>query len=131
MHPSPRIFVDVCPDSTPGKRAAVIGDGEPTLRIEIDQDPAGVRLMAHGDIDLHTAPTLSQHLTEAAALGVRRIALDCSAVDFVDSAGLRALLVAHSDLRANDVKLVVVRPSPMVARVLEITRLDDALGVEV
>ena len=69
-----------------------------------------------------------QEVFHAAASG-RPVVLDLSAVTFMDSSGLRALLQwASSDDRG---PVVIQDPSPQVRRLLEITIPDGMPGLEV
>lgn len=54
-------------------------------------------LTAAGEIDVSTAPRLATALTEAAALAQPGdpLVLDLTAVEFLDSTGISALIVAH------------------------------------
>jgi anti-sigma B factor antagonist len=61
--------------------------------------------------------------------GVRSLVLDMGAVEFIDSAGLGALLASHDRLRAVGIRFVLTRPSPAVARILHLTGARDTLRV--
>jgi anti-sigma B factor antagonist len=82
-----------------------------------------------GEVDLVTASDLRQALGEALLISPRLV-VDVGAVTFIDSTGLSALADAHR--RAHDAggALIVRHPSPMLKRLLEITRLDTLLTVE-
>jgi stage II sporulation protein AA (anti-sigma F factor antagonist) len=58
----------------------------------------------------------------------REVVLDCSALTFLDSSGIRAILMLASRTPAS----VVIRcPTPAVQKVLEIAGVDEATGVKV
>lgn len=85
--------------------------GSPTVvRVNGELDLAGVpRLLStleplHGDVDV-----------------------DCSGLDFIDAAGLGALVRAHKACAARGSRLAVVDPSPAVVRLLRLVRLDTVL----
>ena len=82
--------------------------------------PAGAR------VDLLVAGEFRTTLLELIGRGARRLVVDMSAVDFVDSSGLGALVSALKALKVlggdGDVRLANVRPS--VVALLEIIRLD-------
>lgn len=79
-----------------------------------------------GEIDAHTAP----EITEAVARSDHRsLEIDLSRVEFVDSSGLRALIEAHQTFEANGGSLTLVRPSPIVARLFDISGVGDYLNV--
>jgi anti-anti-sigma factor len=74
----------------------------------------------------------SDHLLDRTSEEARQspFTLDMSGVGFLDSAGLRALLTAASRLVAEGWGPLRVRPSPAVARLFEIARVDTAPGIE-
>ena len=84
---------------------------------------------AVGEIDMATAPQL------AAALGAvsdraTRVVVDLSAVSFLDSSGLSALVQARRELAGREVSFRTVSPKDQVLRrVFEITQLTKELGV--
>jgi anti-sigma B factor antagonist len=98
------------------------------LEVDVEGVPPELRLVARGELDLHTAPVLQDALRAAATPGTERIVVDCQGVEFVDSAGLRALLVARNELAASGVRVVLAEPSPALERVLEMTNLRASLS---
>jgi anti-anti-sigma factor len=81
------------------------------------------RLDANGGISLQK---------QFAAIDAKRYGcwlIDMSLVDFVDSAGLVALVTGLKMARRSHCKLAICNPTPAVRLILEITRLDQALEV--
>jgi anti-sigma B factor antagonist len=64
------------------------------------------------------------------AKGKNRIAMNLSAVDFVDSAGLGELVRTHASVRNHGGQLKLVNPSKNVYDLLRITKLDRVLEIE-
>ena len=60
--------------------------------------------------------------------GQRDVVLDCSALTFLDSSGIRAILTFASQLPGG---VVIRRATPTVRKVLEIAGVDEAMGVKV
>ncbi|WP_033216380.1 STAS domain-containing protein [Kitasatospora phosalacinea] len=87
--------------------------------------PALVR--AGGEIDLDTAPGVGRELARALAAHPE-VVLDLSAVTFMDCAGLRVLLGARALADRNGARLALRGVGPPVARLLELTGLDDSLA---
>src|SRR5262245_56788122 len=88
----------------------------------------GVLLMkVDGRVDGYWADHLDAALRDAIAEGHHRIALDCSKVSFLSSAGIGVLVKHHQQLGRISGGFRVVAPSPAVATVLRITRLADVL----
>jgi anti-anti-sigma factor len=82
-----------------------------------------------GELDLSTAPILTEAMADSVALG-GSIVLDIGALTFVDSTGVHAIMDAARSLGANGC-LLIHSPQPIVARVLELVRLNDAPNVHV
>jgi anti-anti-sigma factor len=96
-------------------------DGE-TFMVGVDtSSPAVLRL--HGELDLAGVPRLLAALASLEG----DVELDCSGVDFIDAAGLGAFVRAHEDCAARGAQLVVVDPSPVVVRLLQVVELDTVL----
>ena len=93
-------------------------------------DAGVLHLKVDGRIDGYWADHLDAALSEAIGEGHHRIAVDCSAVGFLSSAGIGVLVKHHKQLARIKGGLHVVRPSPAVATVLRITRLADVLIAE-
>ena len=64
---------------------------------------------------------LSAAFERLRAGGSRRLILDLSGLEFMDSSGLRCILDHDAELRQKGVKLVLVPGPPAVQRVFEIT----------
>ncbi|HTJ71762.1 MAG TPA: STAS domain-containing protein [Actinospica sp.] len=93
-----------------------------TTRTE-DRDGIAV-LLVSGEVDLAGSARLSAALGAALAPGAPLV-VDLSGVDFLDSAGLRALALAERTAADLGGRLLIV-PSPAAMRVFEITGLAAA-----
>ncbi|HEX6387866.1 MAG TPA: STAS domain-containing protein [Solirubrobacteraceae bacterium] len=78
-----------------------------------------------GELDLDGAPKLEAALREAEAGDASSIVVDLGALDFIDSTGLRMLVMAAE--RSNEGRLSLLRGPKQVHRVFEITDLVDRL----
>ena len=83
------------------------------------------RIVASGDIDLHTAPRLTEAIEALIADGALLIALDASEIEFLDSSGLRVIVNCANKLSSAGGRLLIEGMSGAVQRVLEITGLID------
>ena len=83
--------------------------------------PAVVRLM--GELDLAGVPELRSALAGLDG----DVELDCSGLDFIDGAGLCAVLEGIEACRGRGAVLALVNPSPAVDRLLHIVELDAVL----
>jgi anti-sigma B factor antagonist len=97
-----------------------------TLSVEItfEGDRTAVVRVA-GEIDCATSDRVTQASDEAVRDGATRLIFDMSAVTFMDSSGIAALIATRS---LADVTLR--KPSPAVARLIETTGLTDTFVVE-
>ena len=86
-------------------------------------------LSVGGDLDVVGAPDLRQAVVTAVADGCRRLILDISDLDFVDSFGLGAVVGALKRLRQRGGELALVCPSRRVRRVFEICDLDRIIAL--
>ena len=82
-----------------------------------------------GRLDMNSAGTLEQELEAVIEGGQRRLAIDMDGLDYLSSAGLRALLVAARKLQAVDGKLVLVGLRGTVKDVLELAGLANVFPV--
>lgn len=79
-----------------------------------------------GEIDAHTAPTLAAAIADC---DQDTVVVDMSAVEFVDSSGLRVLIEAHQTADEAGRSFQLSNPSSTVSRLLEISGVSDYLDV--
>jgi anti-sigma B factor antagonist len=85
-----------------------------------------VRLVGEADA---TTQALADVLIAEAAKKPRVLLVDASELTFIDSAALHVLVQAGRKLSANGGRLALVSPGPQVARVLQLTGLDQIIPV--
>lgn len=98
------------------------------LTVDIEQDGDGLKASVAGDLDHGSAPSLRVKLDEAVTEGVRKIELDLAGVTFIDSAALQVFVAMHDEMRGRGGALVVTNASPLVTRILDVTRLGSLFG---
>ena len=87
----------------------------------------GARIVVEGDVDIATVPRLQRALDRALASGPGRVLIDLSAVEFVDSSGLRFLLHTNQLAQRSDWSLAVARPGKSAMKAFELTGADTWL----
>jgi anti-sigma B factor antagonist len=98
--------------------------------VEAHRGGGDLLITVSGDVDLQTAPAIEDRMVDLiAAEGVGEIVLDLSKVEFFDSAGVRALVVARREAETRHRPLTVSAVSPRCRRVLEISGLDQLFGL--
>jgi anti-sigma B factor antagonist len=83
-----------------------------------------VALQLVGDVDLHTAPQLREHLTRVIDRGATLVVVDLDEVTFIDSTTLGVLLGAGKRLRPRGGQLRIAVSVPSIRKIFEITLLD-------
>lgn len=84
----------------------------------------------HGEIDIHYAPQLDACLQEAMKAAPSEIVVDMAALRFIDSSGLKALVLAAKVLGENGGRVVITNPPKIALRVLEISGLAGMFRIQ-
>jgi anti-sigma B factor antagonist len=87
-----------------------------------------VRLVGEADV---TTQALAEVLDAEAAKKPRLLLVDISGLTFIDSAALHDILRAHRKLRADGCLLALAGPSRAVARILQLSAIDQVIPVRV
>jgi anti-anti-sigma factor len=88
-----------------------------------------VRVRVSGEVDLRTAPELERALVQEIC-AAREVLLDLSGISFIDSSGLRVIVIAARAAQSNGGALALDSRLPAQARrVLEITGLQSLIQV--
>lgn len=103
-------------------------DGE-HLHLQATFDGSTATLQAAGELDIYTSGRLLALTEQLCTADVRSIVVDGSALSFVDSAGLRALVLAHARASTSGIDLRIGNASEALEKVLAMTGLDELLGV--
>jgi anti-anti-sigma factor len=83
-------------------------------------------VVLEGEFDMVNMPEVVARLEEAIAdPAPRTVAIDLSAVTFLDSTLLQALVTARDNAQAVQKPVWLVRPAPVVWRVFQVTLLDE------
>jgi anti-sigma B factor antagonist len=97
--------------------------GSLAVRSEREGDAQIIELI--GELDLDGAPRLEEALRDAEAGDATSIVVDLGALEFIDSTGLRLLVMAAE--RSQGGRFSLLRGPKQVHRVFEITDLVDRL----
>lgn len=83
-----------------------------------------LRIVVVGDLDWEHSLVLQESLQGLSLVGVRSLVLDAARLGFVDSGGLRALIVGHRLAERARVAFVIENPTVALRRLLELTGID-------
>ena len=98
------------------------------MEFDTDVTADGIAVIrSEGRLNMASAPQLRAVVAECAAAGRSRIVVDLSAITFVDSSGLGALIGGLKTARQADGDLRIAAPTEQVATVLGLTNLDRVL----
>lgn len=86
-------------------------------------------LVLEGDLDLLTAPQLTEAASALIDAGARNLIVDARGVEFCDSTGLSVFVRMQNRLREQSGTVVIAGPTPMVRGILEVTALTDVFLV--
>ena len=102
-------------------------DSGPLMQAEFDGGRFLVRLS--GEVDLSNVEGLEAQIEDSIA-DAQAVVIDLTAIEFIDSRGLRLLNRVSASVTARDGTLLVVAPPSCIARsVLDMTGLSEELAV--
>ena len=108
------------------------GTEGPALGMRTSRSGRTTTVSISGELDLATAGELARGLATAvrATPPPERLVLDVAGLDFMDAAGISAVLTAQRALAAGGGVLVLRSPNRLVRRVVKVLELEDVLPVE-
>jgi anti-anti-sigma factor len=107
-----------------------VSDTPPLIECRHEFHGTDVLLVVTGEIDLSTAQQFRRELTDLIAAAHSPAFVDLSAVVFMDSTGLNALMDASRAAEATGVDFVVIAPrGRAVRKVLDVSGVSEHLDV--
>jgi anti-anti-sigma factor len=101
-----------------------------TMKMTVEQrEDAITRITLDGRLDLQGTREIDQKLAHATSTGAMNVVIDLSLVSFIASNGIHSLVTAARAQAARGGRVVLVRPRPMVQRVLEILGIEKVVPV--
>jgi anti-sigma B factor antagonist len=105
-------------------------DGDRMELVVSRQAVDGVPVLAvTGEVDVYSAPALSENLTQLLDEGSNTIVVDLTGVAFLDSTGLGALISARTATDKNGGSLPVVCNQERILKLFTITGLDGVFSI--
>jgi anti-anti-sigma factor len=138
VHRSPRLLVfalDAVPGGGGGLGAPRDGNilpvaGDP-IQLTTQDDGALTRVEVSGELDVASGDALRGAVTEALDAGAQRVVLDLADVEFLDSAGLAAVLDIARTTHGRGREFSVTSPSGSEARlVIDLSGTGPMLGLD-
>jgi anti-sigma B factor antagonist len=97
------------------------------LRIDVKHGPDRIVLHLDGELDMASAPLLQDAIGSAALERTAIVVFDLQQLRFIDSTGLRIILVAHEHAQTRGQEFAVTPGSQQVQRLLSVTGVGDHL----
>ncbi len=99
------------------------------MTITEKKTPISIELVVSGRLDTGTAPELEVKLKEVSK-DTQTLYLNMQDVQYISSAGLRVVLLAHKLMLPSGGKMVIKSPSSFCRQVLSATGMDSILTIE-
>ena len=99
-----------------------------TFAVEVERRADAAVVAIKGDLDIATEAEATSRLAQAMD-GAELLVADLRELAFLDSTGVRVLLSAHLRARERGLRFGIARGEGMVARLLEVTRIDKRFPV--
>jgi anti-sigma B factor antagonist len=93
---------------------------EQQLTVSIRREASGAVIAIDGELDLYGSQRLRAAVAELLTEPVELVELDATGLTFIDSAGVRAILLARSGAAERGVRFRISGVSPQIRRVMEI-----------
>ena len=102
--------------------------GLPTFRINTLESQFGLTIMVAGELDSATSTTLLERFEQALGLlDGRELVIDLDEIAFIDSSGMRALIVIERRAEEERIALAIARPPAAVTELLQVTGIADRI----
>jgi anti-anti-sigma factor len=98
-----------------------------SFEIRSEFEASACQLTVIGDLDIATTPQLEEAARSTVARGVRELTLDLRELGFMDSSGLRLLVILNEHANNEGWTLRLLKPADPVLRILTLTGADKNL----
>jgi anti-sigma B factor antagonist len=99
------------------------------LLIDVSREGERVLLRLDGELDLASVPLLEREVELATLDDTACIVLDLRGLEFLDSTGLRTILLLDKRYTDRGQTFALVRGSEQVQRLMSMTRVDEHLKI--
>lgn len=100
------------------------------MKVDITQNDNKVEVIIEGRLDTVTSPDFEKQLAPFYLIPESELTLDCSAMEYISSAGLRVVLMAHKSIVAKGGRFILRNLSNEVRSVFDMTGFSRILTIE-
>ena len=100
------------------------------VNVQFREDGSVLRGYIEGEIDTFTAPILREELETVRIVEGRKIELDLSKINYMDSTGLGIFVAFYKKVIRENASLKLVNLSTRLVRLFEITGLSELMSIE-
>ena len=100
------------------------------MKVEITQTDNQVLVSLEGRLDTVTSSEFEKDLTPYFSMQAVELVLDCNAMEYISSAGLRVVLTTHKNITAKGGKFIIRNLSKEVRSVFDMTGFSRILTIE-
>ena len=97
------------------------------FEVESASEAQGARLKLSGELDIATVPRVEDAVAATLKGGVDTLTIDLSGLSFVDSSGLRMLIVLDQRAASEGWQLRLIRPGRQALTVFRISGVEENL----
>lgn len=100
------------------------------MKVEITQNDTQVMVTLEGRLDTVTSAEFEKDLTPYFSIQGIELSLDCAAMEYISSAGLRVVLMTHKSITAKGGRFIIRNLSKEVRSVFDMTGFSRILTIE-
>ncbi len=124
------VWLHYCGAAPPKRDAAEPGNSEDVMEFQERTTAEEVDVQISGRWEFTDHDRLRDLVDLLGRPGVRRLVLDLSGLQFIDSAGLGMLLILQDEAETRNVGFVVRQPQGDVKNTIELARIGEIITIE-
>ena len=99
------------------------------MEVKVLKEENSIKVLIKGRIDSDTSPKLEKELKKHVSKSLEMI-LDFEQVDYISSAGLRAILAISKAFEHKKSSLTIINVSPVIAEVFDMTGFSEVINIK-
>lgn len=100
------------------------------MDITIQNNAENINVIMNGNLDTLAAEQVEPQIQEIESLATKPLTIDCTALDYISSSGLRLLLRLRKAVGASGNKITLVGINENIMEVLKVTHFDKMFEIQ-